>query len=217
MTRDAPPTEPAELLFDEAAVRAVRLGAKLWAEPARRAQGIHELSMGLVSLAAQVLDAMQAADRLLAAAWAATALDEALGHAQRAQRSLLAFALGYRGAAQRIARQMTDMSPVRAYLFANDTRLAALAAEPASDIPTRFWWMRRLLLSGRYREAQSWEQARLANFAATVPMVLAKVAWGDFELRRSLAGNAPALVLMSAFRDSGGSRAEKADSARAAQ
>ena len=215
MTRDVPPNEPAELLFDDAAVRAVRLGTKLWAEPARRAQGIHELSVGLVSLAAQVLDAMQAADRLLAEAWAATALDEALGHAQRAQRGLLAFALGYRGAAQRIAGQMADSSPVRAYLFANDTRLAALAAEPASDIPTRFWWMRRLLLSGRYREAQSWEQARLANFAATVPMVLAKVAWGDFELRRSLTGNAPTLVLMSAFRDSGGARAEKVAGARA--
>jgi hypothetical protein len=208
------PTESAELLFDEAAVRAVRLGAKLWGQPSRRAQGIHQLSVGLVSLALQVLDAMQAADRLLAAAWAATALDEALGHAQSTQRCLLAFALGYRGAAQRIAAQMPETSPVRAYLFADDTRLAALAAEPASDTTTRFLWMRRLLLSRRYAETQIWEQARLADFAAAVPVVLAKVVWGDFELRRSLAGSAPALVLLSAFRDAGGARAERAARAR---
>ena len=215
MSRDAAPIEPAELLFDEAAVRAVRLGAKLWAEPARRAQGIHELSVGSVSLAFQVLDAMQAADRLLAAAWAATALDEALGHAQRAQRSLLAFALGYRRAAQRIAAPMAETSPVRAYVFADDTRLAALAAEPASDTTARFLWMRRLLLSRRYDEAQRWGQARLADFAAAVPVVLAKVVWGDFELQRSLASKAPALVLLSAFRDSGGVRSEQAARARA--
>lgn len=215
MNRDAAPTEPAKLLFDEAAVRAVRLGAKVWAEPARRAQGIHELSVGLVSLAFQVLDAMQAADHLLAAAWAATALDEALGHAQRAQRGLLAFALGYRSAAQRIAAPMAETSPVRAYVFADDARLAALAAEPASDTSVRFLWIRRLLLSRRYDEAQRWEQARLADYAAVVPVVLAKVVWGDFELRRSLAGKAPALVLLSAFRDSGGGRAQQAARVRA--
>jgi tetratricopeptide (TPR) repeat protein len=215
VTGDATPSDSAELLFDEAAVRATRLGAKLWAQPARRAQGIHEMSVGLVSLAFQVLDAMQAADRLLAAAWATTAFDEALGHAQNAQRSLIAFALGYRGAAQRVAAQMADSSPVRAYLLSDDARLAELAAESASDTTARFLWMRRLLRSGRYDEAQRWEQARLADYAAAVPVVLAKVVWGDFKLRRSLAGDAPVLVLLSAFRDSGGSRAEQAVRARA--
>ena len=213
--RDTAPSDSAELLFDEAAVRATRLGAKLWGQPAQRAQGIHHLSVGLVSLAFQVLDAMQAADRLLAAAWAATALDEALGRAQNAQRGLLAFALGYRGAAQRMAAQMAKTSSARAYLLSDDARLEALAAESASDTTARFLWMRRLLLSRRYDEAQRWEQARLADYAAAVPVVLAKVVWGDFKLRRSLAGNAPALVLLSAFRDSGGSRAEQAVRARA--
>jgi tetratricopeptide (TPR) repeat protein len=209
MARGAAPTASSELLFDEAAVRAARSGAKLWARPDHRGQGIHELSVGLVSLAVQLLDTMQASDRLLAAAWAATALDEALGHAQNAQRSLLAFALGYQGAARRMAAQMAETSAVRAYLLADDERLSALASQTASDASVRLLWLRRLLLSRRFDEARRFEQAHFADFSSTVPAVLEKIVRGDFELRRSLASRAPTLVLLSALRDAGGTWAEQ--------
>jgi tetratricopeptide (TPR) repeat protein len=215
MSRGTAPMASPEVLFDEVAVRTARSGAKLWARPDQRAQGIHELSVGLVSMAVQLVDAMQASDRLLATAWAATALDEALGQAQSAQRSLLAFALGYRGAARRIAAQMAETSAVRAYLFADDKRLSALASETTSDAAVRLLWLRRLLLSRRFDEAQHFEQAHFAEFSSTVPALLEKIVWGDFELQRSLASRAPTLVLLSALRDAGGAWAQKAAKTRA--
>ena len=207
---DAQPMLSSELLFDEAAIKAARAGFKMCSIPARRARGIHDLSVSLVSLGFQLLDAMDSADDLLATAWAATALDEALGHAQGAQRSLLASILGYRGAAQRIAGQLSDGSPVRAYVLFDNPRLSALATAPASDAATRYLWMRRLLLDQRSADAQRWEQAHLAEVRATMPVVQAKVMWGDFEMRRSLAALAPSVVIWSAFRDAGGARGEQA-------
>jgi tetratricopeptide (TPR) repeat protein len=209
MADDAGPFVSPEFLFDQAAVRGMRQGAKLCGIPANRARGIHELSVSMVSLGFQALDAMQASDSLLAAAWAATALDQALGHAQVAQQSLLAFALGYRGAAQRLAARLPETSPVRAYLLNDNVRLSALAAASDSDTGTRYLWLRRLLLDGRSDEAQRWEQARLAEVRATMPIVQAKIMWGDFEMRRALAGSAPSLVVWSAYRDADSARAER--------
>jgi hypothetical protein len=213
---DARPMLSAELLFDDEAIKAVRLGAKLHRLPAQRAHGIHDLSLGLVSLAFESQDAMQAADSLLAAAWAVTALDEALGHASDPQRALIAFALGYRGAAERIAGRLPPTSPVRAYLLSDNERLSALASDAQSALATRYLWLRRLLVDRRHAEAQRFEASRLAEAAATMPVVQAKVEWGDFEMGRSFAGKGPPTVVWSAFRDAGGARAEQAAKAGAA-
>jgi hypothetical protein len=74
---EAQPLPAFEPLFDEAAVKMVRQAGQLWNNPTSRVSAIHAMSGGLLSLALQSLDAMGAADPLLAAAWAATVLDEA--------------------------------------------------------------------------------------------------------------------------------------------
>lgn len=205
--RSLPAFEPA---FDEAAVNTVRRAGKLWGNPSRRKGAIHAMSAGLLSLALQSLDAMDSADPLLAAAWAATALDEAATHTQPAQKMLLAFVLGYRRAAQQAAAWVPDTSAVRAYVLLDNQRLEALARNPGSDLVTRYLWLRRLLLSNFGQQAETFLLEHMAEARSFLPVVQANVMWGDFHTRRSLASSGPAVVLRSLMRDAGGQYAEKA-------
>jgi hypothetical protein len=199
-----------ELTFDEAAVKAVRNAGKRWATPTTRTRAIHAMSGGLLSLALQSLDAMDAADALLAAAWAATTVDEAATHAQPAQKMVLARVLGYQRAAQQAAAWVPDTSAVRAYVLLENERLQALAGDPASDPVTRYLWLRRLLLSDLGQEAETFLAERMAEARSTMPVVQAQVMWGDFQIRRSLASSGPAVVLRSLMRDAGDKYAERA-------
>ena len=210
LTEETQPLPAFEPLFDEAAVRAVRNAGKTWGNPARRWPAIHAMSRGLLSLALQSLDAMDAADALLAAAWAATALDEAASHAQPAQKMVLAHALGYRRAAQQAAAWVPDTSAIRAYVIVDNKRLQTLADDPASDLLTRYLWLRRLLLSDLGQEAESFLAGHMAEARGTMPVVQAQVMWGDFQIRRSLASSGPAVVLRSLMRDAGDRYADRA-------
>jgi hypothetical protein len=205
-TRPLPAFEP---MFDEAAVRAVRNAGKTWGNPAQRGRAIHAMSGGLLSLALQSFDAMDAADALLAAAWAATALDEAGSHAQPAQKMVLAHVLGYRRAAQQAAAWVPDTSAVRAYVLFDNKRLQALADDPATDLVTRYLWLRRLLLSDLGQEAETFLAGHMADARGSIPVVQAQVMWGDFQIRRSLAESGPAVVLRSLMRDAGDRHAER--------
>ena len=199
--------------FDEIAVNAARIAGKLWGNPTHRTSAIHAMSGGLLSLALQSLDAMDAADPLLAAAWAATALDEAATHTQPAQKMVLAFALGYRRAAQQAAAWVPETSAVRAYVLLDNKRLEALAGDPGSDLATRYLWLRRLLLSDLDQQAENFLAEHMGEARATMPVVQAGVMWGDFQTRRSLAASGPAVVLQTLMRDAGGKYAEKATKA----
>ena len=210
-TRPLPAFEP---MFDEAAVRAVRNAGKAWGNPPQRWRAIHAMSGGLLSLALQSLDAMDAADALLAAAWAATALDETGSHAQPAQKMVLAHVLGYRRAAQQAAAWVPDTSAVRAYVLFDNKRLQALADDAATDLVTRYLWLRRLLLSDLGQEAETFLAGHMADARGTMPVVQAQVMWGDFQIRRSLAGSGPAVVLRSLMRDTGDRYAERVAKAR---
>ena len=157
---------------------------------------------------------MDAADALLAAAWAATALDETGSHAQPAQKMVLAHVLGYRRAAQQAAAWVPDTSAVRAYVLFDNKRLQALADDAATDPVTCYLWLRRLLLSDLGQEAETFLAGHMANARGTMPVVQAQVMWGDFQIRRSLAGSGPAVVLRSLMRDADDRYAERVAKAR---
>ena len=205
--RPLPAFEP---MFDEAAVKAVRKAGERWRNPTTRMRAIHAMSGGLLALALQSLDAMDAADALLAAAWAATALDEAATHTQPTQKMVLAHVLGYRRAAQQAAAWVPDTSAARAYVLLDNERLQALAGDAASDPVTRYLWLRRLLQSDLGQEAETFLAGHMAEARATMPVVQAQVMWGDFQIRRSLASSGPAVVLRSLMRDASDKYAERA-------
>jgi len=213
LTDEPEPVPSFEPLFDEAAVKAVRQSGELWKKTAARVRAIHAMSGGLLSLALQSVDAMDAADPMLAAAWAATAIDEAANHAQPAQKMLLAFALGYRRAAQQAAAWVPDANAVRAYVLLDNKRLASVAGDAGSDLVTRYLWLRRLLLSDLGQEAESFMAERMAGARFSMPVVQTNVMWGDFQTRRRLASSGPAVVLRSLMRDAGGKYAERATKA----
>jgi|GEM_PF-2738239 len=206
-TQPLPAFEPG---FDEAAVKALRHAGKTWLVPALRGRAIHAMSGALLSLALQSLDATGEADVLLAAAWAATALDEAAGHAQPAQKMVLALVLGYRRAALQAAAWVPDIDAVRAYVLSDSKRLQALAEDPGSNLVTRYLWLRYLLLSDLSQEAETFLAERMAGTRGTMPVVQAQVMWGDFQILRSLASSGPAVVLRSAMRDAGEQYAARA-------
>lgn len=206
-TEPLPAFEPR---FDAAAVTMVREAGQLWEGPATRLRAIHAMSGGLLSLALQSLDAMNAADALLATAWAATALDEAATHTQPVHKMALAYTLGYRRAAQQAAAWVPDTNPLRAYVLLDHKRLEALATESGSDPFTRYLWARRLLQSERSQEAERFLSTHMADALSTLPVVQAQVTWGDFQIQRTLASSGPGVVLRSALRDAGGKLAERA-------
>jgi hypothetical protein len=206
---ESQPLPAFEPSFDDAAVKMVRQAGELWNNPPSRVRAVHAMSGGLLSLALQSLDSMGAGDPLLAEAWAATALDEAATHAQPAQKMLLAYMLGYRRAAQQAAAWVPDTNPVRAYILGDDQRLESLAAQSDSDLVARYLWGRRLLLSERSHEAEAFFAEHMAEALSALPVVQAKVMWGDFQIRRALAPSGPAVVLRSILRDAG-SPAERA-------
>jgi hypothetical protein len=214
LTQEPRPLPAFEPMFDEAAVKAVRQAGRRWGNPATRARAIHAMSDGLLSLALESLDATDAADALLAAAWATTALDEATVQAQPAQKMVLAYVLGYQRAAQQAAAWVPDTSAVRAYLLLDNQRLQALAGDPASDLVTRYLWLRRLLLSDLGQEAETFLAEHMAEARSAMPVVQAQVMWGDFQVRRSLTPSGPAVVLRSLMRDAGDKYAERAAKAR---
>jgi hypothetical protein len=209
LIEESQPLPTFEPLFDQAAVKLVRQAGQLWENPTTRVRAIHAMSGGLLSLALQSLDTMGAGDPLLAAAWAATVLDEAATHAQPVQKMVLAYTLGYRRSAQQEAAWVPDTNATRAYLLLDNKRLEALATQSGSAPITRYLWARRLLLSDRGPEAETFLSRHMADQPSTLPVVQAEVMWGDFKIRRSLASSGPAVVLRSLLRDAGGKYAER--------
>ena len=132
---------------------------------------IEEAARALVSVVVQMRDGLGVADALLARALALVILDRGIAHGDSTRlESLLAYQLGYDVDARAVATSLPPDDAVRAYVFSDDARLAAIA-QTARDSLTQALQMRRLQLSSDHARAPAYRHAHFAASAASLPVL----------------------------------------------
>lgn len=140
-----------------------------WAEGLRSRADLQAAALAMASLSFQALDTMELADRLAARALAVVALARAAGGSRpmRAE-PLIAWALGYEVAAERLAEALPDGDPLRAFLEQDPQTLWRATRARAASPAARSLWARQRAEAGdaptrRWLEDESFEVPELAN------------------------------------------------------
>ena len=151
-----PATDHRALRNEDEALPALRAAQAPWSAGQHTRGVLHEAAAAAAALAFYMVDVEEVADGLPAHAFALVALDAAAGNDARGSEAVLAAALDYDAAAERLLRALPGEAALKHFLAGDDAHLEEDAWLREATPADRYLHLRRLVRIGDERGVERW-------------------------------------------------------------